>query len=162
MLLALLSAALLWVWGPECWRWLGQACFAQAKLLKLCDPTLFSHVTLRLVLTLKALLQIRLPKTRGRVARHQVARIDPPDVIRLLDLCFGTLRRTQRLWPLSLGTLQRRFRAMEEKFGLCSNGPPHRALLAPAWWCDLMLAMTDSTPRSMVVCKSDGNISSRS
>ena len=48
-----------------------------------------------------ALLRIKYPKTRGRAARHQAARIDPPDMIELLAAVFGSF-----LWKESCGLLQ--------------------------------------------------------
>ena len=71
-----------------------------------------------------ALLQIRNPKTRGHAAKHQAARIDPPDVVRLLDLAFGNLPRHRKLWPLSSGTLRRRLNVLQERFGLVEKGKP--------------------------------------
>ena len=35
-----------------------------------------------------ALLRIKCPKTRGRAARHQAARIDPPDLVEYLAAVF--------------------------------------------------------------------------
>ena len=56
-----------------------------------------------------ALLQIKQPKTRGRAARHHAARVDPPDIIELLDLAFARYHPEQKLGPLSDGTFRRRF-----------------------------------------------------
>ena len=67
--------------------------------------------------TQHALLQMLAPKTRGRAARHQAARLDPPDVIALLRLAFGHLHRHQRLWPFSPGTLRRGFNTIQQRLG---------------------------------------------
>ncbi|OLP87334.1 Protein MEMO1, partial [Symbiodinium microadriaticum] len=73
-----------------------------------------------------ALLQIRAPKTRGRAAKHQASHVDPPDVVELLDLAFGALPQNSRLWPMSAGTLRRRFKLLQARFGLTgSDGAAH-------------------------------------
>ena len=59
-----------------------------------------------------ALLTIRSRKTRGRAARHQAARIDPPDVIQLLSAVFGRYPNESKLWPFSAATLRKRFSAL--------------------------------------------------
>ena len=38
--------------------------------------------------TFFALLRIKFPKARGRAARHQAARVDPPDIVELLTAVF--------------------------------------------------------------------------
>ena len=65
-----------------------------------------------------ALLQIRLPKTRGSAARHQSARIDPVDVVALLSSVFGGKDRSEKLWPLSGQTLRRHFQMLQKAIGL--------------------------------------------
>ena len=57
--------------------------------------------------TLKALLKVRLPKTRGRAARHQSARIEPDDVVTLLTFTFSRLAAHERLWPWSPSRLRK-------------------------------------------------------
>ena len=56
-----------------------------------------------------ALLQIREPKTRHRGARHQVARLDQPDLLKIIEAAFARLPRNARLWPFSGQTLRKRF-----------------------------------------------------
>lgn len=56
-----------------------------------------------------ALLKIQLPKTRGRAARHQSAKIEPEDVVKLLTSVFGRLTPDEPLWPCAPATLRRRF-----------------------------------------------------
>ena len=58
------------------------------------------------------------PKTRGRVARHQSARIDPTDVIRLLTAVYKNSNRDSRLWNLSSTTLRRRLNRLLKALGL--------------------------------------------
>ena len=56
-----------------------------------------------------ALLQIDEPKTRLRAARHQVARLDHPQLLEVLEYVFSRLRGSDRLWPFSAQTLRKRF-----------------------------------------------------
>ena len=56
-----------------------------------------------------ALLIIRQPKTRGRAARHQAARIDQADVIAYLTAMYGSSDPTTKIWPFSASTLRKRF-----------------------------------------------------
>ena len=56
-----------------------------------------------------ALLKIKEPKTRGKHARHQAARVDPTDIVELLDLAFAKADPKAKLWPLSGSTLRKRF-----------------------------------------------------
>jgi hypothetical protein len=55
------------------------------------------------------LLQVPEPKTRGRGARHQSARIDPIDIVLLISTVFAGNSADQKLWPYSAATLRRRF-----------------------------------------------------
>eukprot|EP00438_Fugacium_kawagutii_P024998 Skav224819 [mRNA] locus=scaffold613:5807:6922:+ [translate_table: standard] len=63
-------------------------------------------------------LQIRQPKTRGSAARHQSARVDPQDVIRLLIAVFGRKPRHEKLWLGSGSTLRKRFGSLLRALGL--------------------------------------------
>ena len=64
-----------------------------------------------------ALLEIAEPKTRFSGARHQSARLDQPQLLKLVDLAFGALRPEQKLWPLSGQTMRTRFQKL-----LAANG----------------------------------------
>ena len=64
------------------------------------------------------LVRIKQPKTRGSAARHQSARIDPADVIDLLDAVFGRKPGHEKLWMLSASTLRKRFAALQKALGL--------------------------------------------
>jgi len=55
-----------------------------------------------------ALVVVRQPKTRGRSARHQAARIDQADVIQFLTQMYARADSTERLWPYSASTLRKR------------------------------------------------------
>lgn len=64
------------------------------------------------------LLRIRSPKTRGRAARHQAARIDAPDLLAFLDAVFGDMPQDAKLWPFSAATLRKRFGDLLRAVGL--------------------------------------------
>ncbi len=64
------------------------------------------------------LLRIRAPKTRGRAAKHQAARVDPIDMIQLISGVFGDLPPDRPLWPYSAATLRKRFTAVLQSLGL--------------------------------------------
>ena len=49
-----------------------------------------------------ALLEISEPKTRFSGAHHQSARLDQPQLLRLVDLAFRALRPEQKLWPANV------------------------------------------------------------
>eukprot|EP00435_Cladocopium_sp_Y103_P063603 s567_g25.t1 len=58
------------------------------------------------------LLAIHDPKTRYTVARHQSAKIDMPDMLRVVEMFLGPLKPHQKLWPLSGATLRSRFKSV--------------------------------------------------
>ena len=64
------------------------------------------------------LLKIHLPKTRGRSAKHQSARIDPKDLVALISAVFKRYPDSQRLWEFSPATLRRRFNSLQTAIGL--------------------------------------------
>lgn len=64
------------------------------------------------------LLRVPEPKTRGRGARHQSARVDPSDMVLLISSVFGGYAASQRLWPFSAATLRRRFGQLLSAIGL--------------------------------------------
>eukprot|EP00435_Cladocopium_sp_Y103_P059653 s1616_g21.t1 len=55
------------------------------------------------------LLSVRDPKTRYTSARHQSAKIDMPDMLKIAELFYGPLKAHQRPWPYSGSTLRNRF-----------------------------------------------------
>ena len=56
-----------------------------------------------------ALIIIKSPKTRGRHARHQAARIDQRDLIAFLTAVYKDFPKGAQLWPFSASTLRKRF-----------------------------------------------------
>ena len=67
------------------------------------------------------LLRIRLPKTRGRAARHQTAKVEPVDIVFLLSCAFGGLSDGEMLWPLSPSTLRKRFFQLLAALGISED-----------------------------------------
>ena len=64
------------------------------------------------------LLQIQEPKTRFRGARHQLARVDQPQLVMVIELAFSGLAEHQKLWPFSPQTLRNRFKRLLAGLGL--------------------------------------------
>ena len=119
VLVSIITVCLLWGWPAEAamfaltWNGLLRI----GEVLDACRQDLIlpsdsapgqSHVLLR----------IREPKTRGRGARHQCARVDPIDVVQLLSEVFGRLSPSDKLWPFSAATLRRRLVQVMSSIGL--------------------------------------------
>ena len=110
ILLAMLSVALAWGWPMEacmiamCWAGvmrIGELLFACREDLVLpadSSPDV-KHI----------LIQIKEPKSRGRAARHQSARVDPSDIVLLVSTVYRDFSPKDRLWNQSAATLRRRF-----------------------------------------------------
>ena len=64
------------------------------------------------------LLRVPEPKTRGRGARRQSARIDPADLVLLISSVFLRYGSDQKLWPYSAATLRRKFSQLLAAVGL--------------------------------------------
>ncbi len=121
-LVALICTAWLWGWfqvaGILALSWggvtrIGEAVSAMRKNLLL--PSDFGWTIGY------ALLQISEPKTRFKAARHQVARVDQPQLIRVIELAFRNFSMTDPLWPFSGQTLRGRFGKLLVALGL--SGP---------------------------------------
>ena len=107
---ALVTAALVWGWAYEAsviltgWAGIlriGEILSAtRAELVLPCDSAPGTSF---------ALLVIKQPKTRGRSAKHQAARIDQQDVVTFLTAMYAKADKTTRLWPYSASTLRKRF-----------------------------------------------------
>lgn len=54
------------------------------------------------------MLRVKEPKTRGKHARHQAARIDPSDIVILLGIAHGKLGDEENFWPYSASRLRKR------------------------------------------------------
>ena len=70
-----------------------------------------------------ALLQIEEPKTRFRSARHQVARLDHPQLLQVVEISFQDLKADEGLWNFSPQTLRQRFQRLLKALQLDSLPP---------------------------------------
>jgi len=120
-LLAILSTALCWGWtrvaGIVALSWggltrIGEAMQALRRQLVLPSDLGWSVPY--------ALLEISEPKTRFSAARHQSARLDQPELLRVIELAFRKLRPDQKLWPMSGQTMRVRFQKLLEATGMSS------------------------------------------
>lgn len=118
-LLCLVSTAYLWNWprvaGVLALSWggitrIGEVLGAKRKHLVLPND---------LGRTIQyCLLQIQEPKTRFKAARHEVAKLDQPQLLKVVETAFESLSPEQALWPLSPQTLKNRFQKLVERVGL--------------------------------------------
>eukprot|EP00435_Cladocopium_sp_Y103_P044820 s2497_g12.t1 len=110
ILLAMLTICLMWGWPYEAsvlaLTWAG-VCRIGEVLQATRDDLILPQDSAPG--TFFVLLRIGEPKTRGRAARHQSARVDQEDIIRLLIAVYGKCDSTDKLWPLSAATLRGRF-----------------------------------------------------
>ena len=113
VLLALVSTALVWGWpavaGVLAISWsaitrIGEVTAALRKDLVLPSDVGYASASI--------LLRIQEPKTRFRAARHQVAKADYEDMVRLISAVFAKYQPHQKLWPFSGQTLRTRFRQL--------------------------------------------------
>ena len=113
ILLAVVACASLWGWFDVaailCLSWgglarIGEVLKAQRKHLIL--PIDIGR-TERFIL-----LQIEEPKTRFKAARHQVARVDHPQLVALIEAVFQGYPRDRFLWGASPQTLRLRFQKL--------------------------------------------------
>ena len=65
-----------------------------------------------------ALVSIEEPKTRLTAARRQVAKLDIPDLLEVVDMAFGDLDSRLKLWPSSGQTLRNRLRQILQALSL--------------------------------------------
>ena len=114
-LLSLLSTAL-------CWGWASVAGIIALSLGEVLTRIGEALAALRSQLVLPQdventsdfiLLQINEPKTRFRAARHQVAKVDQPQLVRLIEIVFRDLQPQQKLWPFSGQTMRLRFQKVD-------------------------------------------------
>ena len=129
ILLAVLTACLLWGWRTEA----GIFALAWGGLLRIGEATQATRSCLILprdVLWTQAfiLLRIREPKTRLRAARHQAAKVEPADLVALIDAAFSRLAPTSRLWPFSAQTLRKRLDTILERLGVPTGRTHSRPL----------------------------------
>ena len=123
VLLAILAVALFWGWVEEAaifgMAWAGLLRIGEALQALRSDLVLPEDAAPGMTY---ALLRIREPKTRGRHAKHQAARIDPADIVQLLQIAFSKKSREQKLWPLSASTLRKRLADLLKAIKLPTEG----------------------------------------
>ena len=115
VLAALITTALVWGWplaaGILALSWggltrIGEALGAlRSQLVLPCDVE---------YTTKHVMLQINEPKTRFRAARHQIAKLDQPQLVKVVELAFQHLKGHQKLWPFSGQTMRLRFQKLLE------------------------------------------------
>ena len=119
ILLAVMSLSMLWGWPVEAaifgLTWSGICRIGEVLLATREDLILPSDASPG---TRYALLRISTPKTRGRAARHQAARVDYPDIIALLTAVFQNFPVSEKLWALSAATLRKRLTSLLAALGL--------------------------------------------
>ena len=119
IMISMMTVALLWGWPLEAaiigMTWCGILRIGETLMSSRADLVLPEDAAPG---TDFALLRIKFPKTRGRAARHQAARIDPPDLIQLLSAVFGRLSEETKLWPFAASTLRKRFNSLLSSIGL--------------------------------------------
>ena len=126
VLIALLSAALVWGWTREA------GCFALAfgGLMRIGEVI----ATTRKLLILPKdvgftqryiLVKIEEPKTRFRGPRHQVAKVEAADLVKVAELAFSDLSPQEKLWAMSPQTLRKRLDSLLTRVGA---SPPPRGV----------------------------------
>ena len=122
VLLAILSTSLMWGWvgfaGVVGLTWgavlrIGET--LKARRADLLLPADFSDASNYAVLAISE------AKTRFSSARHQAAKLDIPDLVRLVSLAFAKLDPQCPLWPFSGSTLRLRFRSVLQALSLPSS-----------------------------------------
>ena len=113
ILLGMISVAIMWGWPVEgallALTWAGVLRIGETLLARRSDLVLPSDGAPG---TTYILMRIRTPKTRGRAAQHQAARVDAQDFVQLISKVFENLGRGEPLWPFSAGTMRKRFEAL--------------------------------------------------
>ena len=119
VLLACISTCLVWGWldiaGMFALTWgallrVGEFTGALRRDLLLPSDTCYTNNF--------ALLSLKEPKTRFTAARHQCAKLDVPDLLRVVHIAFSRLRPGQKLWPRSGQTLRLRFKQVLTELGI--------------------------------------------
>lgn len=122
ILLAALSVSLLWGWLDMA----GMLALTWGALLRVGEFTQAVRSDLLLPVDTNftnsfALLALKEPKTRFTAARHQSAKLDIPDLLKIVHLAFSRLKPFQKLWPKSGQTLRVRFRQILLELGIGPN-----------------------------------------
>ena len=124
VLLAMLSVCFIWGWT----RVAGCISLAWGGLLRPGELFQAKRADLYLPsdggrLDSYALLAIAEPKTRYTAARHQCAKVDAPDLVQVLELCFSQVLEFDKLWGNSPQSFRARFRQLLAALDLVQNMP---------------------------------------
>ena len=119
VLVAAITTALIWGWP----RVAGLLALTWGAVLRIAEA--FAALRSDLVLPSDVydtvhfcLLSISEPKTRFKAARHQSAKLDQPDLLAVVSLAFGHLKKSGcKLWPYSASTFRSRFEAIMHRLG---------------------------------------------
>lgn len=150
VLLAASSLALMWGWpyvaSVLCIGWSGIMRIGEVMVAKRSDLVLPCDTAPGFQ---SILVKIRNPKTRGRSAKHQSARIDPSDLVRLISAVYKDFDAEQALWPYSPSTLRKRFAALMKVLELdvarsSDQAPFDLGSLRPGGATDLLFETEDS------------------
>ncbi len=122
ILLSMISVSLLWGWPLEAallaLTWAGILRIGEVLIARRADLILPDDSAPG---TPYILLKIRSPKTRGRAAQHQAARVDAKDFVQLISKVYENLGENEPLWPYSAATLRKRFESLLGAVGLPSK-----------------------------------------
>ena len=128
VLIALITAALVLGWAREA------GCFALAfgGLMRIGEAFQCSRRSLVLPEDIGftqgfVLVRVEEPKTRNKGPRHQAAKIEAQDLVRVISTAFAALLPGDRLWPLSPQTLRKRLDLLLTQVGA---SPPPRGTRA--------------------------------
>ena len=119
VLLAFAALAMLWTWTTEAGifllSWCGLLRIGEVISARRRDLILPQDGAPGITFVL---LRITTPKTRGRTARHQSARVDQRDVVEYLSVVFAGYQPDQLLWPMSSSTLRKRLNLLQTALGM--------------------------------------------
>ena len=145
VLLAISSLSMLWAWPVEA----GIFLLTWAGLLRIGEA--IGAYRRDLILPRDAapgtqcvLLRITTPKTRGRAARQQSARIDQVDIVEYLSHVFGSYKPDQKLWSLSASTLRKRLNLLQSALGLPTRKSHDLGSFRPGGATDMLQRFEDS------------------
>ena len=119
VLLAITALAMLWTWTTEAGifllSWCGLLRIGEVIGARRRDLILPQDGAPGITFVL---LRITTPKTRGRTARRQSARVDQRDVVEFLSVVFAGYQPDQLLWPMSSSTLRKRLNLLQTALGM--------------------------------------------
>ncbi|CAE7255329.1 unnamed protein product [Symbiodinium sp. CCMP2592] len=129
VLIAIIASCLAWGWVREA----GLFALAWGALLRISEAT---NATRRhLVFPADALnmqsfvlIKIDQPKTCGRAAKHQAAKLEQSNLVAVASLAFFALPKQAKLWPFANQTLRRRLDSILERLGIPKSGEQGRSL----------------------------------